>query len=203
MERVAVVGHKRTQNLAKFTLRVGSTPTSATIEESITYVKKTLPSGNIGQCIVEKMLACPSMTSPSLVHRLTLYRRHRRDCEARHLEESRSGEVEERKKGWKKSQCPIFASGSLAGRLRRTSTAAWDWDQAKATAATCELAGSWNDREALITFSAVIDLQSVQCPASNPSSRINPLCSYHCRRDATAKPRTPVATAGARAPNLT
>ena len=82
--------------------------------------------------------------TPSEVHRLNLYRRHRRECESRHAEESRSGEVEERKKGWKKCQCPIFASGSLAGKFRRTSTAARDWDEAKATAANWEQAGSWD-----------------------------------------------------------
>ena len=79
-------------------------------------------------------------------HRLNLYRRHRRDCAAGYREESRSGEFEERKKGWKKCECPIFASGSLHGKFRRTSTAAWDWDEAKATAATWELAGSWDSK---------------------------------------------------------
>jgi integrase len=86
------------------------------------------------------------MTSTPAVHRLNLYRRHRRDCAARHPEESRSGELEERKKGWRKCHCPIFASGSLAGRFQRTSTATWDWDEAKTTAAAWELAGSWNGK---------------------------------------------------------
>jgi hypothetical protein len=34
---------------------------------------------------------------------LNLYRRHRQDCEAGYPEESRSGEFDERKKGWKRS----------------------------------------------------------------------------------------------------
>jgi hypothetical protein len=45
------------------------------------------------------------------LHRLNLYCRHRRDCELGHPDESGSGELEERTKGWRKCQCPIFASG--------------------------------------------------------------------------------------------
>jgi hypothetical protein len=46
---------------------------------------------------------------------INLYRRHRLDCEAGHPEEFRSGEFEERKKGWKRCACVIFASGTLVG----------------------------------------------------------------------------------------
>jgi hypothetical protein len=55
------------------------------------------------------------MISTPAVHRLNLYRRHRRDCKVWHPAEWRAGELEERKKSWKKCQCPIFAFGSLAG----------------------------------------------------------------------------------------
>jgi hypothetical protein len=48
---------------------------------------------------------------------LNLYRRHRQECEAGHPEETRSGEFEERKKGWKRCACFIFASGTLAGKF--------------------------------------------------------------------------------------
>jgi hypothetical protein len=39
---------------------------------------------------------------------LNLYRRHRRDCKAGHPEEHLSSEFDERKKGWRRCDCPIF-----------------------------------------------------------------------------------------------
>jgi len=75
---------------------------------------------------------------------LHLYRRHRQDCEAGHPEESRSGEFEERKKGWKKCACFIFASGTIAGKFRRKYTGKTTWDDAKAVAAEWLKAGSWD-----------------------------------------------------------
>ena len=44
---------------------------------------------------------------------LALYRRHRQNCKASHSHNSRSSEYDERKKGWKRCECPIFASGTL------------------------------------------------------------------------------------------
>jgi hypothetical protein len=75
---------------------------------------------------------------------LSLYRRHRRDCKAHHPEESRSGEFDERKENWKRCDCPIFASGTLAGEHSRQSTGHWQWDDAKAIAGQWEGAGSWD-----------------------------------------------------------
>jgi len=43
---------------------------------------------------------------------LNLYRRHRRDFKSRHPEEFRSSEFDERKKGWKRCECAMFASGT-------------------------------------------------------------------------------------------
>jgi integrase len=74
---------------------------------------------------------------------LNLYRRHRRDCKAGHPEESRSGDFEERKKGWKRCDCPIFASGTLLGKFRRQTTGQWEWPNAVATARQWEAIGSW------------------------------------------------------------
>jgi hypothetical protein len=68
---------------------------------------------------------------------INLYRRHRQECEAGHPEDSRSGEFEERRKGWKRCACPIYASGMLAGKFKRKSTGFTDWEQAK------ELISSW------------------------------------------------------------
>jgi len=68
---------------------------------------------------------------------INLYRRHRAECEAGHSEQYRSGEFEERKKGWKRCACLIHASGTLAGKFSRKSTGVTDWEKAK------ELVSSW------------------------------------------------------------
>jgi integrase len=75
---------------------------------------------------------------------LSLYRRHRRDCKAGHPEELHSGEFDERKRGWKRCACPIFASGTLAGHSRRKSTGRWEWNDAKAVAEAWEQADKWD-----------------------------------------------------------
>ncbi|MDQ2777921.1 MAG: hypothetical protein M3Y57_23865 [Acidobacteriota bacterium] len=79
--------------------------------------KRAHSSGNIGQPDVKRGMA------------LNLYRR---DCKSGHPEESRTGEFEERKKGHKRCDCPIFCSGTLQKRFRRQSSGSWEWDDAKA-----------------------------------------------------------------------
>jgi hypothetical protein len=74
---------------------------------------------------------------------LNLYRRHRRDCSAGHPEEFRSGELDERRKGWKRRTCPIFASGTLQRKFRRQTTGQWEWTPARAVVAEMEKNGSW------------------------------------------------------------
>ena len=74
---------------------------------------------------------------------LNLYRRHRRDCKAGHPEESRSGEFDERKKGWKRCSCPIFAAGTLQGKFLRQTTGRWEWTPARAVVAEFERLGTW------------------------------------------------------------
>jgi hypothetical protein len=75
---------------------------------------------------------------------LSLYRRHRRDCKAGHPEDSLCSEFDERKKGWRRCECPIFVSGTLARRFRRQSTGKWEWDAAKVIAGQWEGRNSWN-----------------------------------------------------------
>jgi hypothetical protein len=75
---------------------------------------------------------------------LALYRRHRRDCKAGHPEESRTSEYDERKKGWKRCECPIFLSGTLQGCFKRHNSGQWEWESAKALAGQFEVAGTWN-----------------------------------------------------------
>ena len=67
---------------------------------------------------------------------IQLYRRHRRECRARHPEDSRTGEFEERRKGHKRCDCPIFGAGTVGGARIRKSTSAWEWDEAKIVVAS-------------------------------------------------------------------
>src|ERR1700753_1080114 len=75
---------------------------------------------------------------------LGLYRRHRRNCKAGHKEESRSGAFEVRKKGWKRCDSPIFASGTLNKKFKRQSTGVSNWDDAKAATTEWVEAGCWD-----------------------------------------------------------
>ena len=77
---------------------------------------------------------------------LKLYRRHRKECEGGHPEDSRSGEFEEGRRGWKKCACLIHASGTLDGKFRRTQTGKSDWDEAKTLVSSWETADSWDDK---------------------------------------------------------
>jgi len=57
---------------------------------------------------------------------------HRGDCKAGHAEDFLSSEFDERKKGWRRCECAIMASGTLQKRYKRQSTGRWDWDAARA-----------------------------------------------------------------------
>jgi hypothetical protein len=80
---------------------------------------------------------------------LNLYRRHQRGCEARFPSELKTGEFEERKRGWKRCGCFIFASGTLSGKFNRRYTGKGNWDEAKAVAAEWEKAGLWDGEAAV------------------------------------------------------
>jgi hypothetical protein len=73
---------------------------------------------------------------------LNLYRRHCEECKAKCAPDSRTGEFEERKNGWKRCDCSIFASGTLKGKFKRRSTGVATWDEAKAAIANWK---SWED----------------------------------------------------------
>src|SRR5579872_4162829 len=79
---------------------------------------------------------------------LKLYRRHRKECEGDHAEDSRSGEFEEGRRGWKKCACLIHISGTLGGKFNRKQTGKSDWDEAKALVASWETADSWDGKVA-------------------------------------------------------
>ena len=88
---------------------------------------------------------------------LQMYRRHRRECEGKHPEEMRSGELEEGRRGWKRCLCPIHISGTLSGKFKRRSTERTNWDEAREIEAALRSSGSWdgNVPEAPIPIKAV------------------------------------------------
>ena len=55
-----------------------------------------------------------------------------------------SYEADELRRGWKKCQCPIYASGTLNGQFKRRNTERPSWDQAKAIVSGWEAAGTWS-----------------------------------------------------------
>lgn len=77
---------------------------------------------------------------------LNLYRRHRSECKAGHPHNHLSSEFDERKRGWKRCECPIVISGTLDGKFRRHSTARWEWEDVRPIAAGFEQAGSWDGK---------------------------------------------------------
>ncbi len=91
----------------------------------------------------------------------SLYRRHRLECEGNHSEDTRSGEFEEGRRGWKKCACIIHVSGTIGGKFRRKQTGKSDWDEAKAVVAVWEAAKSWDGvaqvQEPAIPAPAAID----------------------------------------------
>jgi hypothetical protein len=54
---------------------------------------------------------------------LQVYRRHRKERKSGHPEDSKSGQFEEGRRGWKHCACLIHATGSVAGKFRRQATA--------------------------------------------------------------------------------
>ncbi len=74
---------------------------------------------------------------------LALYRRHRLNCKGGHTHNSRTSEYDERKKNWRRCECPIFASGTLGGDFRRHNTGRWQWEEATVVAREVEKADKW------------------------------------------------------------
>src|SRR5664279_3884254 len=74
---------------------------------------------------------------------LQLYRRHRKECKSGHSEDSKSGQFEEGRRGWKRCDCLIHASGTIAGKFGRRSTGEWDWNKAHDIADRWKAADTW------------------------------------------------------------
>jgi integrase len=75
---------------------------------------------------------------------LTLYRRHRKECEGGHPEDARTSEFDETRRGRKKCGCLIHVSGTLGGKFRRIQTGKANWDEAKTVVAQWQTARSWD-----------------------------------------------------------
>ena len=74
-----------------------------------------------------------------------MYRRHRQDCTGKHPEDSRSAELEERSKAWKRCGCPIVAAGSMNKIHKRLKTGQIFWPEARSVTARWEASGRWPD----------------------------------------------------------
>jgi integrase len=75
---------------------------------------------------------------------LNLYRRHATHCPGGHATHSMTYEADEHRRRWKDCVCPIYASGTLAGKFNRKNTERTTWPEAKQMASAWETAQSWN-----------------------------------------------------------
>lgn len=75
---------------------------------------------------------------------LNMLRRHRTTCAAGRPVDSYSTEPEERRRGWTRCECKIYAHGTLGGVFRKFATKARDWDLAREIVAPYVAAGSWD-----------------------------------------------------------
>lgn len=109
---------------------------------------------------------------------LKIYRRHRLECEAGHPEDSRSGDWEESRRGWKRCNCQIHISGTLAGKFSRRSTGKTTWDEARAHVSALEAAGSWDGK--------IASPLPEPAPAGTPRITIEEACNvFLATREAT------------------
>lgn len=84
----------------------------------------------------------------------------KQDIPTKHL----SSEFDERKRGWKRCECPIVVSGTLQKRFKRHSTNLWEWAAARSIAEQFEAAGSWDGMVPVVAAPA-------QATKSAPKSR--------------------------------
>ena len=75
---------------------------------------------------------------------LNLYRRHGSRCPGGRELHDMTYEADELRRTWKKCACPIYASGTLAGKFRRKNTERTSWDEAKARASDWQTTQNWD-----------------------------------------------------------
>jgi integrase len=107
---------------------------------------------------------------------LTLYRRHRRNCQQRRPEDFQTFEPEERKKGYKHCDCYIVTSGTLGKKFKRLNTKEREWDKALFKARAREALGSWANTVAVSqTKSATSARMSItEASAAWKNKKLNP-----------------------------
>jgi hypothetical protein len=71
-----------------------------------------------------------------------------------HSPDHRTYEGEELRKGHKKCSCPIYVSGTLAGKFKRVNTEHTSWPEAKAVAAAREAIAAWHGVVAVLPVAA-------------------------------------------------
>jgi len=75
---------------------------------------------------------------------LTLYRRHRPECEAGRPHDARSSELEEHRKSWgRRCTCQIHMSGTLGGTFSRKAAGTSEWSDAHRIAEAYGRANAW------------------------------------------------------------
>src|SRR5437879_1287961 len=76
---------------------------------------------------------------------LNLYREHNGGCSQKRAPRLHTRKAQESPRyGWKKCDCLIYASGTLADGFMRRNTGCWQWQEAEQTAAAWERAGRWS-----------------------------------------------------------
>jgi site-specific recombinase XerD len=76
---------------------------------------------------------------------LNLYRKHNGRCSQKRPPRLHTRKAQESPRyGWKKCECPIYASGTLADGFKRKNTGCWEWRDAERNAAAWEAAGRWS-----------------------------------------------------------
>jgi integrase len=95
--------------------------------------------------------------------RVNLYRRHKPNCVGGHPWQSRSSELEERRKTWKRCDCVIHFSATIGGRFGRKATTTTDWDEARSYASALAASGSWD---------GAVSIAAPPPPESAPPARI-------------------------------
>jgi hypothetical protein len=76
---------------------------------------------------------------------LNIYRRHGSNCAAKQALHAMTYEADEHRRNWKNCACPIYASGTIAGKFKRRNTERTAWPGARQIATDWENAGSWLD----------------------------------------------------------
>lgn len=77
--------------------------------------------------------------------KVNLYRRHKPNCAGGHAWQSRTSELEERRKSFKnRCDCLIHFSATIGGRFGRKATPTADWEEARRYATALAEAGSWD-----------------------------------------------------------